>query len=79
MSDVRVQFGKGIRQRRVEIGFSQERLAERAGIHRTYLADVERGERNVSLENIVKIISALNLSLSDFFEKYFEINYENNF
>ncbi len=50
---------------------SQETLAEKAGIHRTYLADVERGQRNISLENIVKVIKALNLTEGEFFRDYF--------
>ncbi|MEP7134475.1 MAG: helix-turn-helix transcriptional regulator [Chloroflexota bacterium] len=72
MPELQERFGKGIKKRRIELGFSQEKLAEKAGVHRTYLADVERGERNLSLENIHKIISALNLSPSDFYKKYFE-------
>jgi transcriptional regulator with XRE-family HTH domain len=70
--EVKKKFGDGIKKRRLEIGLSQERLAEKAGVHRTYLADVERGERNISLENIFKIITALDISISIFFKKYFE-------
>ena len=72
MSDVRAHFGNAVRLRRKELGLSQEKLAEQANLHRTYLADVERGERNVSLENIVALIRALELSLSEFFAIYFE-------
>ena len=59
-----------IKQRRQEIGISQEVLAERAGLHRTYIGDIERGARNLSLENIEKLAQALQISISDLFAKY---------
>lgn len=54
---------------------SQEELAWRADIHRTYLADIERGQRNISLSRIVKLVRALGVSLAEFFhafEEYFQ-------
>jgi transcriptional regulator with XRE-family HTH domain len=63
-----VQFGRAVRKRRAELGISQEELASRAGLHRTYVADVERGTRNISLENIVKLATALNISPSALFD-----------
>ena len=63
-----MQFGRAVRKRRAELGISQEELAARAGLHRTYVADVERGTRNISLENIVKLATALNISPSALFE-----------
>ena len=54
-------FGSGVRRLRVERGMSQEQLAELAGLNRTYLGDVERGERNVSLINIHRIARALDV------------------
>src|SRR6266853_3328336 len=48
-------FGKAIRSKRSELGISQEELADRAGLHRTYISDVERGARNLSLESIEKL------------------------
>lgn len=66
--DIKVRFGRAIRRRRAELGISQEELAARAGLHRTYVADVERGTRNVSLENIAKLAAALNMSISALFD-----------
>lgn len=62
------QFGVHLRELRRQRGLSQERLAELAGLHRTYLGGIERGERNVSLNNLVAIANALDLSLSAMFE-----------
>jgi len=56
---IRQQLGNKIRERRKFLGLSQERLAEDAGLDRTYIGAVERGERNVSLDNIVAIATAL--------------------
>lgn len=54
-----------VRRHRRELGLSQEELAERAGLHRTYIGDIERGLRNVSLVNIAKIADALNIRLPE--------------
>lgn len=59
-----------MKKRRYEIGISQEALAERAGLHRTYVADIERGARNLAIENIEKLAVALEISISDLFAKY---------
>jgi transcriptional regulator with XRE-family HTH domain len=64
------RFGKAIRRRRRELDFSQEELAERAELHRTYISDIERGERNPSLENIEKLAKALNISIARLFTNY---------
>jgi transcriptional regulator with XRE-family HTH domain len=53
-----------VRKRRLDLGLSQEKLAERANLHWTYIGGIERGERNVSLLNIVKIAKALNVTAS---------------
>lgn len=61
-------FGENLRKRRIQLGLSQEELAERAGLHRTYVGSVERGERNVSLENIVRLAEAVGADPSDLLE-----------
>jgi transcriptional regulator with XRE-family HTH domain len=53
--------------RREELELTQEDLADKAGIHRTYLSDVQRGTRNLSLVNIEKLAAALSMKLSDLF------------
>jgi transcriptional regulator with XRE-family HTH domain len=70
LSYVKNRFGLAVKQRRQEIGISQEVLAERAGLHRTYIGDIERGARNLSLENIEKLAKALQTSISDLFANY---------
>jgi len=67
VGDIRLLLGQAIRRRRQELSISQEELAARAGLHRTYLADVERGSRNVALLNIEKIARALEVSLPKLF------------
>jgi transcriptional regulator with XRE-family HTH domain len=59
------QFGDQVRTLRKARGLSQEQLAERTGLHRTYIGGIERGERNVSLINIVRLANALEVSPSD--------------
>lgn len=58
-------LGDTVRERRLELGLSQEAVAERAGLHRTYIGSVERGERNVSLANIFRLATALDLAAWD--------------
>jgi len=66
--DVRERFGYAVKARREALGLTQEDLAHAAGIHRTYLSDVERGTRNLSLVNIELLAAALNLSMSELFK-----------
>lgn len=66
-TNVKKIFGASVRSRRRQLGISQEELAERADLHRTYISDVERGSRNVSLENIERLASALNLPIAALF------------
>jgi transcriptional regulator with XRE-family HTH domain len=60
--DPRIIFGKRVREIRLKRGLSQEKLAELADLHRNYVGGVERGERNVSLLNIVKIAGGLSVT-----------------
>jgi transcriptional regulator with XRE-family HTH domain len=59
------QFGANVRVRREAMAISQEELADLAGLHRTYIGSVERGERNVSLMNILRIAAALKCCAAD--------------
>lgn len=56
------QFGLRVRQLRKQAGLSQEKLAELADLHRTYVSGIERGDRNVSLINIVRLAKALHVT-----------------
>ncbi|WP_263354204.1 helix-turn-helix domain-containing protein [Acidicapsa acidisoli] len=67
---VKARFGSSVRKLRDERGFSQEELAERAGLHRNYVGGVERGERNVALENIVKLARALSVAPRELFTNF---------
>jgi DNA-binding XRE family transcriptional regulator len=66
--DIRIRFGKAIRNRRKKLGVSQEEFADMCELDRTYLGGVERGERNLSLINIEKIALAFRVSLSELFK-----------
>jgi CheY-like chemotaxis protein/DNA-binding XRE family transcriptional regulator len=66
-NDVQAQFGTVVRAWRSRLGISQEELAGRAGLHRTYVSDVERGTRNVSLASIDKLAAALEVSVATLF------------
>jgi transcriptional regulator with XRE-family HTH domain len=57
-------MGASVRERRLALGWSQEQLAEKASLHWTYIGGIERGERNVSLLNIVKLARGLGVSAS---------------
>jgi transcriptional regulator with XRE-family HTH domain len=63
-----VEFGKKVKAARKENDLSQEEFASRAGLHRTYIGMIERGEKNITLINILKISHALNISASDLLE-----------
>ena len=66
--DVKTTFGRRIRALRKQTGLSQEQLALKCGLDRTYVGGVERGERNISIANIEKLACAFGLSLKDLFE-----------
>ncbi len=70
MDSIEKRFGNRVRELRLGTGLSQEELAFKAGVHRTYLGSVERGERNPSLKNIAAIAGALDVSLPDLFKSW---------
>lgn len=61
--EILIKFGNKVRERRLALGLSQEELASRAGVHRTYIGMIERAEKNITLENIEKIARALKIPL----------------
>lgn len=67
--DILKRFGERVRALRQQKGLSQEKLAELANLHRTYISSVELGERNVSLKNIQALADALGVSLEELFIK----------
>jgi transcriptional regulator with XRE-family HTH domain len=67
MADIRVRFGRAIRQRRQKLGVSQEEFADMCALDRTYIGGIERGERNVALRNIEKIAKAFGMTISEMF------------
>lgn len=62
-----IEFGDKVREFRKEKGYSQEELAYRSGLHRTYIGMIERAEKNITLINIEKIANALKMNISNFF------------
>jgi transcriptional regulator with XRE-family HTH domain len=63
------KFGKQVRRLRTLKGFSQEKLAELAGLHRNYIGGIERGERNIALLNILRLAKALGVSPSELLQE----------
>ena len=66
--NIRLLFGEMVRQKRNALGISQEELSLSCGLHRTYISDIERGTRNVSIDNIGKIAEALGNEPKDLFD-----------
>ena len=58
-TSILIKFGERVRQERLRQNISQEKLAEKAGVHRTYIGMIERAEKNITLENIERIAHAL--------------------
>lgn len=65
MDSIQTKLGERIQEIRKERSFSQEDLAFKCGLHRTYISDVERGARNISIRNLKRIAQSLEISLSD--------------
>ena len=64
MMDICKKFGNKVRELRIAQGLSQEILAQKSGLHRTYIGGIERGERNISLINIEKIANVFDISMA---------------
>lgn len=71
MDNLKIQqyFGQTIKSIRLEKGISQEKLAELVELHRTYISDIERGGRNVSLVNIWRLAEGLEVGVNELFQK----------
>ena len=65
--DIKLLVGKRVKELRNRLGISQEELADLAGLDRTYITSVECGKRNISIVNIEKLATALNVTLAEFF------------
>lgn len=66
--EILIKFGKRVREERLKKKLSQEELATKAGVHRTYIGMVERAEKNITLLNIEKIAKALDITISELFD-----------
>jgi transcriptional regulator with XRE-family HTH domain len=64
-----IYFGERVRKERLKQKLTQEKLAEIAGLHRTYIGMIERGEKNITLTNIEKIAKALDITIEDIFQE----------
>ena len=65
--DIKISVGKRVKELRNKLGISQEELADLAGLDRTYITSVECGKRNISIVNIEKLATALNVTIKEFF------------
>lgn len=68
MKDIRELYGERLKAFRKKKGLSQEDLGFKSSLHRTYISEVERGRRNISIVNIARIAKALGLSIKEFFD-----------
>jgi len=64
-----IKFGNMVKQERLKRNLSQEDLAVKVGVHRTYIGMIERAEKNITLKNIEKIASALNIKIYELFKE----------
>ncbi len=78
MSDIKRIIGQRIRNYRTQLNLTQEDLAEFANCHHTYIGQIERGEKNATIESIEKIVKPLNITLSKLFEKIDECPEDEN-
>ena len=66
-SKILLKFGLNVKKKRLELGLSQEELAFKSNLHRTYIGMIERGEKNITLYNIHKIASGLKINVIELF------------
>lgn len=66
--NILIEFGEKVHEFRKERGYSQEELAFRSGLHRTYIGMIERAEKNITLKNIEKIANGLEMNIYQFFQ-----------
>lgn len=66
--DIRILYGAKLKEFRKKKGLSQEELGFKSSLHRTYISEVERGRRNISIVNIARIAKALGMRIKDFFD-----------
>ncbi|WP_342262272.1 MULTISPECIES: helix-turn-helix transcriptional regulator [unclassified Spiroplasma] len=71
--NVKIKFGQQIRQLRINLHLSQEELAYECDLNKNYVSDIERGERNISLQSIAKLAKGLKVSLSELFDFDYQI------
>ena len=69
MSEISGIIGDRIKKHRNRLGLTQEELAEKCGLHHTYIGQLERGEKNATLESIEKVVQGLDISFETLFEK----------
>ncbi len=74
MSEISKIIGERLRSRRLKLKYSQEQLAEKAGFHPTYIGQLERGEKNATIDSITKLCVALDYPLDELFSKIIPIN-----
>lgn len=68
------KFGRTIRKLRLSLNISQEAFANQIELHRTYIGMIERGEKNISLNNIEKVATGLHMTISDVFKEMEELD-----
>jgi len=68
MADISLRIGRNVRASRHAKGYSQEQLAFKCKLHRTYISDIERGTRNVTVVNLEKVAKALDVKIRDLFD-----------
>ena len=65
MAEINIKVGNKIREQRIKKGWTQEQLAFETDLHRAYIGQIERGEKNIGLQNLEKIATALGIELSE--------------